>query len=54
MSISSSLKKKNDLVVICSVSQKSSKGDGVSDAAQIDEEHSGDGLNVNTLIDVTE
>lgn len=52
--ISSVLQTLNDLVVICGISQKSSKGDGISDAAQIDEEHGGDGLNVKTLVDVTE
>lgn len=41
------------LVVFCCISQKATKGDGIRDAAQIDEEHSWDGLNVETLVEIT-
>ena len=41
------------LVVVSGVSQQATEGDGVGDAAQVDEKHSGDGLNVETLIEIT-
>lgn len=41
------------LVVVSGVSQQPSEGDGVSDAPQVDEEHGGDGLDVEALIEVT-
>lgn len=40
------------LVVVCGVSEETTKGDGISDAAQIDEEHSGDGLDVESLVEI--
>lgn len=41
------------LVVVSRVSQQASEGDGVGNAAQVDEKHSGDGLNVETFIEIT-
>ncbi|TNN77653.1 hypothetical protein EYF80_012243 [Liparis tanakae] len=37
------------LVVVGGVSQQTTEGDGVGDAAQVDEEHCGDGLNLTIL-----
>lgn len=42
-----------DLVIVSGISQQSPKGDGIGDAAQVDEEHSGDGLNMEAIIDIT-
>lgn len=42
------------LVVVRSISQQASKGDGVGNAAQIDKEHGRDGLKVETLVEITE
>lgn len=41
------------LVVVSCVSQQASKGDSVGNAAQVDEKHSGDRLNVETFIEIT-
>ena len=41
------------LVVVGGVSQQASEGDGVGDAAQVDEEHRRDGLDVETSVEVT-
>lgn len=41
------------LVVVCRVAQQASKGDGICDAAQVDEEHSRDRLDVESLIKIT-
>ncbi len=42
------------LVVVGCVPQQSSEGDGISDAAQVNEEHRRDGLDVEAIIEVTE
>lgn len=42
-----------DLVVVCGVAQQASEGDGVGDAAQVDKEHSRDGLDVESLVQIT-
>lgn len=41
------------LVVVCSISKEATKGDGIGDATQVDEEHSWDGLDVEPLIEIT-
>ena len=41
------------LVIVGSIAQQSSKGDGVGDAAQVDEEHSRDGLDMEAIVDIT-
>lgn len=41
------------LVIVSSVSQQAAESDGVSDAPQVDEEHSRDGLNVEALVEIT-
>lgn len=41
------------LVIVSSVSQQATESDGIGDAPQVDEEHSGDGLNVETLVEIT-
>jgi len=41
------------LVIVSSVSEEATKGDGVGDAAQVDEEHSRDRLNVEPLVEIT-
>ncbi len=46
--------KVNYLVVVGCVPQKSSKGDCIGDAAQVNEEHRRDGLDVEAIIEVTE
>ena len=40
------------LVVIRGVPQQPSESDGVGDAAQVDEEHSGDGLDVEAVVQI--
>lgn len=40
------------LVVVGGVSQQASEGDGVGDAAQVDEEHGRDGLDVEALVEI--
>lgn len=40
------------LVVVGSVSQQAAEGDGVGDASQVDEEHGGDGLDVETFVEI--
>lgn len=42
-----------DLVVVSCISKQTSKCDGIGDAAQVDEEHGRDGLDVETLIKIT-
>lgn len=39
-----------DLVVVSCISEQTSKCDGIGDAAQVDEEHSRDGLDMETII----
>lgn len=46
--------KVNYLVVVSCVPQQSSKGDCIGDAAQVNEEHRRDGLDVEAFIEVTE
>lgn len=41
------------LVVVCCITQQASEGDGIGNAAQVDEEHSRDRLDVETLIKIT-
>lgn len=41
-----------NLVIVSGVPQESSKGDGIGDAAQVDEEHSRDGLDMEAVIDI--
>lgn len=41
------------LVVVSCISKEAAKCDCIGDAAQVDEENSGDGLDVETLIEVT-
>lgn len=41
------------LVIVGSVSQQATEGDGIGDASQVNEEHGGDGLNVETLVEIT-
>lgn len=41
-----------DLVVVGGISQQPPEGDGVGDAAQVDEEHRRDGLDMEAVIDV--
>lgn len=42
-----------DLVIVGSIPQQSSEGDGIGDAAQVDEEHSRDGLDMEAVVDIT-
>ena len=42
-----------NLVIVCSIPKQASKGDGICDAAKVDEEHSRDGLNMEAIIDIT-
>ena len=41
-----------DLVIVGSIPQQPSEGDGVGDAAQVDEEHSRDGLDMEAVVDI--
>lgn len=41
-----------DLVIVSSIPKQSSKGDGIGDAAQVDEEHSRNGLDMEAVIDI--
>lgn len=41
-----------DLVIVSSIPEQSSKGDGIGDAAQVDEEHSRNGLDMEAVIDI--
>lgn len=41
-----------NLVIVSSISQQSSKCDGISDAAQVDEKHSRDGLDMEAIVDI--
>lgn len=41
-----------DLVIVGSIPEESSKGDRIGDAAQVDEEHSRDGLDMEAVVDV--
>lgn len=42
------------MVVVRGVPQQSSKGDGIGDAAQVNEEHCRDRLDVEAVVEVTE
>lgn len=41
------------LVIVSSISQQSAESDGIGDTPQVDEEHSWDGLDVKTLVEIT-
>lgn len=41
-----------NLVIVSSIPKQSSKGDGIGDAAQVDEEHSRNGLDMEAVIDI--
>lgn len=41
------------LVIVCGIPQKPTKGDGVGDTAEVDEQNGRDGLDVETVIEVT-
>lgn len=42
-----------DLVIVSSISQQSTKGDGIGDATQVNEENSRDGLDMEAVVNVT-
>lgn len=41
------------LIIVCGIPQKPTKGDGVGDTAEVDEQNSRDGLDVEAVIEVT-
>lgn len=42
------------LIIVSGIAQEPSEGDGVGDAAEVDEEDGGDGLDVEAVVEVTE
>lgn len=42
------------LVIVRGIAQEPSEGDGVGDAAEVDEENGGDGLDVEAIVEVAE